>query len=83
MAKIAGKAKRYPSDLTEEEWERIKPLLPKTRDVAANRVSICAKRERQELGVRLRQPGSRPVERFHPGFGAPLRLGYDQQRTGR
>ena len=22
---------RYPSDLTDEEWERIKPLLPKPR----------------------------------------------------
>ena len=29
MAKIARKAKRYPSDLTDEEWERIAPLMPK------------------------------------------------------
>ncbi len=29
MASIARKAKRYPSDLTDEEWERIQPLLPK------------------------------------------------------
>jgi transposase len=29
MAEIARKTKRYPSDLTDEEWERIKPLLPK------------------------------------------------------
>jgi hypothetical protein len=29
MAEIARKTKRYPSDLTEEEWERIGPLLPK------------------------------------------------------
>jgi hypothetical protein len=28
MAEIARKTKRYPSDLTDEEWERIKPLLP-------------------------------------------------------
>src|SRR5579859_1753916 len=28
MARIAGKTKRYPSDLTDEEWERIEPLLP-------------------------------------------------------
>jgi len=27
MAKIA-KTKRHPSDLTDEEWERIAPLLP-------------------------------------------------------
>src|SRR6202021_1225902 len=29
MAKIAKKTKRYPSDLTEEEWERIAPLMPR------------------------------------------------------
>ena len=29
MAEIARKTKRYPSDLTDEEWERIKPLMPK------------------------------------------------------
>src|SRR5512135_1392215 len=29
MAAIAKKTKRYPSDLTDEEWERIAPLLPK------------------------------------------------------
>lgn len=29
MAEIARKTKRYPSDLTNEEWERIQPLLPK------------------------------------------------------
>ena len=29
MAKIEKKTKRYPSDLTDEEWVRIEPLLPK------------------------------------------------------
>ena len=29
MAEIEKKTKRYPSDLTDEEWERIRPLLPK------------------------------------------------------
>jgi transposase len=29
MADIARKTKRYPTDLSDEEWERIKPLLPK------------------------------------------------------
>jgi hypothetical protein len=28
-AKIAEKTKRYPCDLTDEEWERIAPLMPK------------------------------------------------------
>ncbi|GAB0114940.1 hypothetical protein AcidC75_24640 [Acidisoma sp. C75] len=28
MADIARKTKRYPTDLTDEEWARIKPLLP-------------------------------------------------------
>jgi transposase len=29
MAQIARKTKRYPTDLTDEEWERIAPLMPK------------------------------------------------------
>lgn len=29
MAKIARKTKRYPSDPTDEEWDRIAPLMPK------------------------------------------------------
>ena len=29
MAKIARKTKRYPSDLTDEGWEQIAPLMPK------------------------------------------------------
>src|ERR1700740_3384383 len=28
MVKIEKKTKRYPSDLTDEEWERIEPFLP-------------------------------------------------------
>jgi putative transposase len=28
MAEIARKTKRYPTDLTDEEWQRIEPLLP-------------------------------------------------------
>jgi putative transposase len=29
MAAIERKTKRYPTDLTDQEWERIAPLLPK------------------------------------------------------
>ncbi len=29
MAEIVKNTKRYPTDLTDGEWERIKPLLPK------------------------------------------------------
>jgi transposase len=29
MAELSRKTKRYPSDLTDEEWARIEPLLPK------------------------------------------------------
>ena len=29
MAEIARKTRRYPSDLTDAEWERIAPLMPK------------------------------------------------------
>ncbi|WP_255591556.1 transposase, partial [Geminicoccus harenae] len=28
MAEIARKTKRYPTDLTDEEWQQIQPLLP-------------------------------------------------------
>ena len=28
MAEIERKTKRYPTDLTDEEWERIEPFLP-------------------------------------------------------
>ncbi|WP_259650288.1 transposase, partial [Gluconacetobacter diazotrophicus] len=28
MARITRKTKRYPSDMTEEEWARIAPLMP-------------------------------------------------------
>jgi transposase len=28
MAEIERKAKRYPTDLTDEEWSRIEPMLP-------------------------------------------------------
>lgn len=31
MAEISRKTKRYPSDLTDEEWEQIGPLMPKPR----------------------------------------------------
>jgi len=29
ISRIERKTKRYPSDLTDEEWERIAPLLPR------------------------------------------------------
>ena len=28
MAEVARKTKRYPSDLTDEEWVRVEPLMP-------------------------------------------------------
>ncbi|WP_242402333.1 IS5 family transposase [Komagataeibacter kakiaceti] len=31
MARITRKTKRYPSDMTDEEWERIAPLMPHPR----------------------------------------------------
>ncbi|MFN3592948.1 MAG: IS5/IS1182 family transposase, partial [Thermaurantiacus sp.] len=29
MAEIVRKTRRYPLDLTDEEWERIAPLMPR------------------------------------------------------
>ncbi len=37
QAKIAKKTKRYPSDLTDEEWSGIEPFLPKTAAVGSPR----------------------------------------------
>jgi len=37
MAKIAKKTKRYPSDLTDEEWSAVEPFLPKTAAVGSPR----------------------------------------------
>ena len=34
MAKIEKKTKRYPSDLTDEEWARIEPFLPRASRLA-------------------------------------------------
>lgn len=33
MAQIAKKTKRYPSDLTDEEWDQFAPLMPKLAGV--------------------------------------------------
>jgi putative spermidine/putrescine transport system ATP-binding protein len=41
MAEIARETKRYPSDLTDEEWERIRPLLPKARPTRSLRGRIA------------------------------------------
>jgi hypothetical protein len=35
MVEIACKTKRYPSDLTDKEWEQIKRLLEKSLQVPA------------------------------------------------
>jgi putative transposase len=37
MAKIAKKTKRYPSDLTDEEWSAVEPLLPKAAPAGSPR----------------------------------------------
>src|SRR5271163_2835038 len=39
MAKIEKKAKRYPSDLTDEEWARIEPFLPRASK-AGRRIEV-------------------------------------------
>ena len=37
MANIAKKTKRYPSDLTDEEWSAVEPLLPKQASTGSPR----------------------------------------------
>jgi hypothetical protein len=43
MAEIARKTKRHPSDLTDEEWERIRPLLPKLPRSGRRPVWLCCR----------------------------------------
>lgn len=37
MARIASKTKRYPSDLTDEEWAAIAPFLPPSAPIGSPR----------------------------------------------
>ena len=37
MARIAKRTKRYPSDLTDEEWSAVEPFLPKTAGTGSPR----------------------------------------------
>ncbi len=97
MAKIAKKTKRYPSDLTDEEWEQIATLMPKPgrrgrpcevdfREVI-NGALPCA------LGLRLADAadpfrrladGLRLVSRVGSALSVPdVALMLDRERAGR
>ena len=39
MARIEARAKRYPSDLTDEEWATVEPLLPRPAQTGRRRVT--------------------------------------------
>ena len=43
MAQIAKKTKRYPSDVTDEEWVQFAPLMPKPGGVGVRARLIFAK----------------------------------------
>lgn len=43
MAEIANKTKRYPSDLTDEEWEQFAPLMPSLGGVGVRARLIFAR----------------------------------------
>jgi hypothetical protein len=43
MAKIEKKTRRYPTDLTDEEWSHIAPLLPKPARTGRRRAWICVR----------------------------------------
>ena len=43
MAAIEKKTRRYPTDLTDEEWSQVEGLLPKPRKTAVAGVLICAR----------------------------------------
>ncbi|MBM3586147.1 MAG: transposase [Alphaproteobacteria bacterium] len=43
MAEIKRKTKGYPTDLTDEEWSRIEPLLPRPSKTGDDGEAICAR----------------------------------------
>ena len=43
MAEIEKKTKRYPTDLTDEEWARIEPFLPSAAKSGRPALWICAR----------------------------------------
>jgi putative transposase len=68
MAEIARKIKRYPSDLTNGEWERIKPLLP-MRPKRGRKSALDLRKIRNAIRYMVRSAGDRrmlPTD-FGPG----------------
>ena len=43
MAEIARKTKRYPTDLTDDEWERISPFCPAAQTADEKSASTCVR----------------------------------------
>jgi transposase len=43
MARIEKKTKRYPSDLTDEEWSAVEPFMPKAGTTAAHGGRTCVR----------------------------------------
>ena len=62
---------RYPSDLTDEEWALVKPLIPPARRGGKS----CAPLGHLMRFVSLRDPSvtRRPPPKWHPGRSAPKR----------
>lgn len=64
MAGIARKTKRYPSDLTDEEWERMAPAMPKPARRGRARLRATHRRLK---GHDIRCNGRKPnAEKAHP-----------------
>lgn len=56
MARIERKTKRYPTDLTDEEWEQIEPLLPKPAE-RGRRASVDLREVLNEIRYMTRTGG--------------------------
>ena len=59
MAEIEKKTKRYPTDLTDEEWARIEPFLPgaaKSGRPARTTLGRVLSETRQRAGRRFQPP---------------------------
>jgi len=55
MAELSRKTKHYPSDLTDEEWARVEPLMP--RPPRRGRKASVDLRERLNAIRYLARPG--------------------------
>ena len=83
MAKIAKKTKRYPSDMTDEEWERVAPLRDLPNGLSEILIPSRSKGEFLNEPVRdwlARREGDASLGRLEPGRGNVVGMRLDGGR---